>query len=258
MPRFFRLPIILTFALCAISLPLAAQEAVKPAAPASATPSEVKAPAGENHSGGGLWSIIRTAGTTGMIQIGLSIFGAAIALERFAHLQRKYVVPAGVSATARELWKKGDYAALEKLAQDRPSTLTRALAFAARHHDSSLQEVSAITGDLVSQELEFHSQRSYWLGVIATLEPLFGLLGMILGMIETFRKVVMSGALGDPTLLASGISEALVTTALGLLTAIVFLTLHHFFKHRIGRYGVMLEKELTDLLADWFVKGGRA
>ncbi len=116
-----------------------------------------------------------------------------------------------------------------------------------------MAEVSEIAGELVSRELAIHHQRAYPLGIVATLAPLLGLLGMIFGMITTFETVAMAGALGDPTQLASGISEALVTTGLGLAVAIPFLALYHFFKHRTNGFGVQLEGEVTSLLTAWLM-----
>jgi biopolymer transport protein ExbB len=115
-------------------------------------------------------------------------------------------------------------------------------------------EVSEICGELVSRELSGHYQRAYPLGIVATLAPLLGLLGMILGMIETFETVAFAGALGDPSQLASGISEALVTTGLGLAIAIPFLALYHVFKHRTAGFGAELEEEVTSLLSQWLMK----
>ena len=77
---------------------------------------------------------------------------------------------------------------------------------------------------------------------------------MIFGMINTFEAVAAAGALGDPTQLASGISEALVTTGLGLAIAIPFLALYHYFKHRTNNFGIQLEGEVTSLLTTWFLK----
>ena len=115
-------------------------------------------------------------------------------------------------------------------------------------------EVSEVCGDMVSRDLAGHYQRAYPLGIVATLEPLLGLLGMILGMISTFETVAIAGSLGDASQLAAGISEALVTTGLGLAIAIPFLALYHFFKHRTASFGVLLEEDVTSLLSEWLMQ----
>ena len=201
---------------------------------------------------------LREGGTTALIQLALSVFGATFVFERIFNLRRARIVPRGLTQRARGLWASGDFDALEHLDEngtDGNSTLGRAIAWVARHRHASFGDVSTGAGDLVSQELEVNQQRAYPLGVVATLEPLLGLLGMILGMIGTFETVAMAGALGDPAQLAGGISEALVTTGLGLAIAIPFLALFHFFKSRTNMYGSALEKELTGLLSEWFLSG---
>ena len=117
-----------------------------------------------------------------------------------------------------------------------------------------MSDVSAIAGELVSRELDIQNQKAYPLGIVATISPLLGLLGMILGMIDTFETVALAGSLGDPTQLAAGISEALVTTGLGLAIAIPFLSLYHFFKYRTAGFGVQLEEQVTGLLTAWLMK----
>lgn len=197
---------------------------------------------------------LKQGGNTAIIQILVSVFGAGFIFERFARCRRKHIVPEGVTDKARGLWKAGKFAELEALGTKEPSTLSRAISFVARHRDSTAADVSALAGEIVSRELSVHHQRAYPLGVVATLEPLLGLLGMILGMIEAFETVALAGALGDPTALASGIAEALVTTGLGLATAIPFLALYHYFKSKTNGLGTILEEEMTDLITEWMLR----
>jgi len=188
------------------------------------------------------------------VLLGLSIFGAGFIFERLFRLRRRYVVPDGLARRARMLWNEGKFSELEKLGETEPSTLARVISFITRNRTSPMLEVSEICGDIVTRELSNHYQRAYPLGIVATLEPLLGLLGMILGMITTFETVALAGALGDATQLAAGISEALVTTGLGLAIAIPFLALYHVFKHKTIGFGGLLEEEVTSLLSEWLLK----
>ena len=197
---------------------------------------------------------LKQGGTAALVQLGLSVFGAGFIFERLFRLRRKYLVPEGLADKARDLWKASKFSELEKLGETDGSTLARVISFIARNRRSSMVEVSEVCGDMVTRELSSHYQRAYPLGIIATLEPLLGLLGMILGMIETFETVALAGALGDATQLAAGISEALVTTGLGLAIAIPFLALYHVFKLRTTSFGSLLEEEVTSLLSEWLMK----
>lgn len=197
---------------------------------------------------------LKAAGATGMVQMGLSVFGASFIFERLFRLRRKHIAPQGLSMKARELWSAGKFEELEQLGVNQPSTLARVISFIAKNRRAPMTEVSEICGEVVSRELSGHYQRAYPLGVVASLAPLLGLLGMILGMIKTFETVALAGSLGDPTQLAAGISEALVTTGLGLAIAIPFLALYHVFKYRTTYFGAQLEEEVTGLLATWLLR----
>lgn len=83
------------------------------------------------------------------------------------------------------------------------------------------------------------------LGTIASIAPLIGLLGTVLGMIQIFAVL---GGSPDPQALAGGISQALLTTAFGLFIAIPCLMFHRYFRRRIDEFSVKLEKEAQKLI----------
>ena len=85
------------------------------------------------------------------------------------------------------------------------------------------------------------------LGTIASISPLLGLLGTVIGMIQVFTELVISGG-GDPSQLASGISQALVTTAFGLGVAILALTGYRYFMRRVDQLIVHLEWQASRLV----------
>lgn len=79
------------------------------------------------------------------------------------------------------------------------------------------------------------------LGAIANLAPMMGLLGTVFGMIKAFNVISQSGS-GNPSLVASGIAEALITTAAGLVVAIPALSLYHYFRGKIDRHVFEMEE----------------
>jgi biopolymer transport protein ExbB len=85
------------------------------------------------------------------------------------------------------------------------------------------------------------------LGTIALVSPLLGLLGTVFGMIEVFNALVNHGT-GDPTVLAGGISVALITTAAGLTVAIPSLIFHRHFERLVDEYVVHMEAEALKLI----------
>ena len=91
-------------------------------------------------------------------------------------------------------------------------------------------------------ELRLHHERRLpLLGVIVTASPLLGLLGTVTGMVTTFTLITVFGT-GDAEKLSSGISEALVTTELGLMVAIPTLVVHGFLANRVRKQLAMLER----------------
>jgi len=91
-------------------------------------------------------------------------------------------------------------------------------------------------------------ERHMWLlSLVAHTTPLMGLLGTVLGMIKAFHGVASHGT-GNPTILATGIYEALITTAAGLIAAIPALVFHNYFNKKIDEIYGNIEKNTTELI----------
>ena len=85
--------------------------------------------------------------------------------------------------------------------------------------------------------------------VLAAVSPLLGLLGTVTGMIETFQSITLFGT-GDPKLMSGGISQALITTQLGLAVAIPLVLFHSLLTGRVNRLVEQLGKHSSELLTD--------
>ena len=85
------------------------------------------------------------------------------------------------------------------------------------------------------------------LEIIAQASPLIGLLGTVLGMIDSFNELELGGSLVDPSILAGGIWTALLTTAMGLIVAIPALICHYFYEKSLYNQQRILELFLTKL-----------
>ena len=85
------------------------------------------------------------------------------------------------------------------------------------------------------------------LGTIAAISPLIGLLGTVVGMIKVFAAITTSGV-GNPETLAGGISEALITTAAGLVVAIPSVIFYRYFRGKINRLVVNMEEQAMQLI----------
>jgi biopolymer transport protein ExbB len=187
-------------------------------------------------------------GGTGVVVIGaLSVLALAVSLERLANFRTAKVAPQGLADEALDLWRAGDYQALAARAGESPSSLARVLEFLAGHPRLPAETLAARAADIASRELRLQQQKAYALNVVATIAPIVGLLGTVVGMIEAFHVIAFNG-MGDPALLAGGISKALVNTAAGLSVALPSLAMHHFFRNRMVNIGILLEGQLGRLL----------
>jgi biopolymer transport protein ExbB len=195
--------------------------------------------------GGTMWAILFA-----------STIGLASLLERMFRLKRRLFVPDGMADTANQLWKEGKFDEIEELChRHRKSTLSKIILFTVRKRESGLDVVNEAIGEIAGRDMTTHQMFAYPMVAVATICPLFGLLGTVLGIIETFEMIAMAGAMGDPAIMASGISKALVCTAFGLVVAIPMLFIYHIIKLRTQYLNRLLEEDASFLISDWFMKG---
>lgn len=183
--------------------------------------------------------------------LALSIAALAFALERAVHLRRSRIVPKRLRATVNELWKAGKTADIRAACERDRSILAEIVSYVVRHRKRPAAEVSAGAGEAAVRLLRPHNRRIYPLLVIATLAPLLGLFGTVVGLMEAFENFRLLGETGDPSVFAGSISKALITTIVGLAIAMPTLAVYHFFKSRTGAYSDMLEVEVSNLIEGW-------
>jgi len=176
-----------------------------------------------------------------------SIIAAAIIIERFWTLQRRRVLPKDLAMRVWE-WARDrrlDQKHLSVLAANSPMGRILAAGLANRHQSREvLKEIVQDTGRHVVHELERYLNS---LGTIAAISPLLGLLGTVIGMVKVFTAITTAGV-GNPGVLAGGISEALITTAAGLSVAIPSLIAYRYLRGRVDALVVEMEKEAMKLI----------
>lgn len=172
----------------------------------------------------------------------LSVAGMAVAFERLFHLRSAAIAPRPVLDVV--LGGQRDFEKVAEASRRHPSTLGRValLLIDAHRRGADGETVNREASDLAAIELKRHLQKSYPLAIVATLAPLLGLLGTVIGMIESFHIVSVAGEMPNPGLLAGSIAKALVTTAGGLCVAIPALALYHWFKSRLAAYGIAIDE----------------
>lgn len=194
-----------------------------------------------------MWEIVISGGWTMVPIIACSVIALAIVAERFWTLQKKRVIPRHLVAQVWH-WHNNKQLDLEHIKQIRGgSPLGRVLASGLDNlgHDREImKEAIEETGRHVIHELERYLNS---LGTIAAITPLLGLLGTVIGMIKVFTQLT-SSELGNVNSLAGGISEALITTAAGLVVAIPTLMFYRYFRGRIDELVIRMEQEAIKLI----------
>jgi len=176
-----------------------------------------------------------------------SIISVAIIAERFWSLQTKRITPGNLVAQVWQ-WNKAGRLDAKRIQDLRgSSSLGRILAagLVNRKHDREVMKESIEeVGRHVAHDLERFLNT---LGTIASITPLLGLLGTVIGMIKVFAVITALGV-GDPSILAEGISEALITTAAGLTVAIPSLMFYRFFRGRVDELVITMEQEALKMV----------
>lgn len=113
--------------------------------------------------------------------------------------------------------------------------------------DRGLEHVEKAIENAGTIEMSFLEKGLVWLATIANIAPMLGFLGTVSGMISAFAAIAEAGDI-EPSIVASGISEALITTASGLAIAIPIQAFHNFFVSRIDRLIIDMEESANDLI----------
>ena len=176
-----------------------------------------------------------------------SVVAMGIIAERFWTLQPRRIAPRNLAARIWQWAERGelDERRLGELRQG--SALGRILAagLTARDLDRDrMKEKIEDVGRHVVHDLERYLNT---LGTIASITPLLGLLGTVVGMIKVFAVITTQGV-GDAGVLAGGISEALITTAAGLTVAIPSLMFYRYFRGRVDALVVTMEEEALKMV----------
>lgn len=185
----------------------------------------------------------------------LSVLGLGCILERFANLTRGRIVPNGFSSDVIDLWKQGKFDEVEAKCARSHSMLARVTETMLEHRASGdYQEVKLFAEDKAGRELRLEARKSQLIAIVATVAPMLGLFGTVLGLRDAFGRVAAVGDMGNPAILADSINLALVTTVVGLALAMPALLVYNYFKNRLAGYAVELEEEISDLVNNLFIK----
>jgi biopolymer transport protein ExbB len=186
------------------------------------------------------WERVQQGAEVGYVIIGLGILGILLALERFITLS---IASSKVKA---------------QLKRDTPSdnnALGRVLMVYHKNTKADVETLELKLGEAILKETPSLQRGILFIKIISVVAPLLGLLGTVTGMINTFQAITLYGA-GDPTIMAGGISQALVTTVLGLVVAIPTVLLHTIVNGRSRGIIQVLQEQSAGIVAEQAEKMG--
>lgn len=187
----------------------------------------------------GLRERVQQGGLIGYVIIALGGIGFLIAAERLISL----------SLSSRKV--------TAQLKSDTPradNPLGRVLQVAEQNKNADVETLELKLGEAVFKETPKLTRTLLFIKIISVVAPLLGLLGTVTGMIVTFQAITLFGT-GDPKLMAGGISQALVTTVLGLTVAIPTVLLHTLVSGRSKRILHILQEQSAGIVAERSEKG---
>lgn len=179
--------------------------------------------------------------------LGVFIFGLIIVFERF------------YSLTAAELRTRSFLKNIETILREEGPDAAKAECekssspVAAIYHealtrlDQGLERVEKIIDSAGSLEMAFLEKNQIWLTTAVTIAPMLGFIGTVSGMVSAFNDVAAANDI-SPAIVASGISEALLTTLFGLVVAVIISIFQNWFVSRIDKMVISLEKSAVTLL----------
>ncbi|MGD9662310.1 MAG: MotA/TolQ/ExbB proton channel family protein [Porticoccaceae bacterium] len=176
-----------------------------------------------------------------------SIAVIAIALERYWVLRPARVAPAKLLGQVWHALKHNQLTreSIGELKRGSPLGFVLAAGLANASHGRDIMKDSI--EEAANQVIHDLERYLNVLGTIASITPLLGLLGTVIGMIKVFTAIMLQGT-GNAAVLAGGISEALITTAAGLTVAIPALICHRFFERRIDSLTITMEDQAIRLV----------
>lgn len=178
-----------------------------------------------------------------------SVLGLAIIVERFWFLRRGRIMPRKVIDLLNRFSAEKDidmlYTSCKYLSAPLTVLVREALNLRNEPKETILEHIQFVG----RAQMSVMERGLTLLQVIAVVSPLLGLLGTVLGMVDIFNAVTRGG-LGNPQMLAQGISKALITTVVGLIIAIPSLVAYHLYTRRVEELGM----ELQDLLLSFITK----
>ncbi len=180
-----------------------------------------------------------------------SIVMVYVSIERYLTLRKARIDVGQFLMKVRSIFQKGDVSAVLAFCAQKDAPIANIIRRGVMKHDLGESKVREAAEDAGREEVYHLEKRISWLASIAGIAPMLGFLGTVTGMVSAFQQIEVLGGSVNPTILAGGIWEALITTVFGLVVGIPAYALHNYFVTNVARFVHEMEvtaSELCDLL----------
>ena len=184
--------------------------------------------------------------------LGCSVIAVAITLERFYFLREGRIHPSEFVSKMKKVLNEGKVQEAIAICSHNALPIAKIMEAGILKRELPRQQIKEAIEHAGKKEADKLYRYLAVLATIAIISPLLGLLGTVTGMIRVFQVISIQGV-GHPAALAAGISEALITTATGLIVAIPTLVVHNYFLKKANGYVLEMEStsmELLDILEE--------
>lgn len=178
----------------------------------------------------------------------VSVYGLGVFIERCYHLYTIRIDSQLLLADLRALLRAGDGEGAGDILRRTPGPLPAVLRSGLRHANRGITAVRESMQQTGEMEMRSVDGKVRHLALIANISPLLGLLGTVTGMINAFASISAQG-LGNPAIVANGISAALLTTAYGLIVALPAIIAYNFLDGRIEAIRCECEDRSAEFIA---------
>ena len=176
-------------------------------------------------------------------------FGVVVMIERFYTLFKAHINAKEFMVELQDALKQNGPEGAAELCSNTRGPVATVLHAGLLRLDRGIEHVEKSIEESGAIEMAFLERGLVWLSTVANLAPLVGFLGTVSGMIRAFNDIAAAGDV-DPSVVAGGISEALITTASGLVVAIPVQAAYNFFLSKIDKIIIDLQESSNQFVDD--------
>lgn len=199
---------------------------------------------------GGFMNLMRQGGWDMWLLLLISVVGLAIVIERLMFFARQHGDTKGLLRALGQRIAADDIPGAVKLCDQQKGMLPKILQFGLMRGEKNRADITDALSIALMEHLNALESNLGIIGTIAVIAPFVGLFGTVLGIIRAFQDIAIKGN-STPAVVAAGVSEALITTATGLIIAVIAVVFFNFFKTKIKNYNqemIVAANQLAEML----------